>query len=96
MSKYYCFIIILSLLVTFAENPHSSVKDESVCLDCHSDMERTVPSRIHDVSGSLIEEGHQMWSCVDCHDYITNIPHEIEGEPEVDCLMCHDEVPETD
>jgi hypothetical protein len=39
-------------------------------------------------------EDHEMWSCIDCHDMITEIPHPegIDGSA-VNCTNCHDSTP---
>ena len=66
----------------------------------HEGEERDPPSnpdrpQVHNPDGGFFVEDHSMWSCVDCHDYITEIPHpeEIIGNSEVDCTNCHDEAP---
>jgi hypothetical protein len=35
-----------------------------------------------------------MFSCTDCHTDIIEIPHRAEVERGVDCLNCHEAVPE--
>lgn len=73
--------------------------DDETCLECHSDTDRTEPAdpsvpQIHNPAGGFFAEAHGMWSCVDCHDGITEIPHaEDVSEQAVDCLNCHEEVP---
>jgi hypothetical protein len=76
------------------------LSDNETCLECHADTERSAPEnsdrpRVHNDDGSLIQEDHDMWSCTDCHDYITEIPHpdEVLGS-EVECTNCHDTTPE--
>lgn len=76
------------------------LSDNATCLECHEGEERAPPSnpdvpQVHNPAGGFFVEDHDMWSCIDCHDYITEIPHpeEIIGVSEVDCLNCHEEVP---
>ena len=76
------------------------LSDNETCLECHADAERSAPEdsdrpRVHNDDGSLIQEDHDMWSCNDCHDYITEIPHpdEVLGS-EVNCENCHDTTPQ--
>jgi hypothetical protein len=75
------------------------LSDNETCLECHADTERGPPKnpdrpQVHTADGGFHVEDHEMWSCNDCHDYITEIPHpdEVLGS-EVDCTNCHDEVP---
>jgi hypothetical protein len=92
------FISVLTLgLATpvFAED----LSDNETCLECHADTERAPPKnpeqpQVHNPAGGFFVEDHDMWSCNDCHDYITEIPHpeEVLGS-EVDCTNCHDEAP---
>lgn len=74
--------------------------DNEVCLECHADEERSAPDPnstrppVHNADGSLIVEDHEMWSCNDCHTYITEIPHADEVvDMQVECTDCHDEEP---
>jgi len=77
------------------------LSDNETCLECHADTERAPPSnpdrpQVHNPEGGFFAEDHEMWSCNDCHDYITEIPHPdelIEAGNEVDCTNCHDEAP---
>lgn len=73
--------------------------DNETCMECHADTERTAPAdpnvpQIHNAEGGLNHEAHEMWSCVDCHTYVEELPH-ADGvtEQAVDCLTCHEEVP---
>lgn len=75
------------------------LSDNATCLECHADTERGPPKNpdrpaVHTADGGFHVEDHEMWSCNDCHDYITEIPHpdEVLGS-EVDCTNCHDEAP---
>jgi len=75
------------------------LSDNETCLECHADEERGPPKnpdrpQVHTADGGFNVEDHEMWSCNDCHDYITEIPHpdEVLGS-EVDCTNCHDEAP---
>jgi len=73
--------------------------DNATCLECHGDEPRTAPEnldhpRIHTDDGGFNVEDHEMWSCVDCHDMITEIPHPdgIDGTA-VNCTNCHESTP---
>ena len=79
----------------FAED----LSDNEVCMECHADEPRGAPDnpdmpRIHNEDGSFTVEDHEMWSCIDCHDMITEIPHPegIDGQA-VNCENCHDGTP---
>ena len=75
--------------------------DNATCLECHADEPRAAPEnsdrpRVHTDTGGFNVEDHEMWSCVDCHTYIVEIPHSDElvaADNEVDCTNCHDEAP---
>lgn len=75
------------------------LSDPETCLECHADGDRAPPSnpnrpQVHNPDGGFFQEAHEMWSCNDCHTYITEIPHpEGVTEMEVDCLNCHEEEP---
>jgi len=76
------------------------LSDNEVCLECHADTERSAPDpdstrpQVHKPDGSFFVEDHEMWSCNDCHTYITEIPHPDEVvDMEVDCTNCHEEEP---
>lgn len=74
------------------------LSDNSVCLDCHADMERSAPEGdkppVHTADGGFIVEAHEMWSCIDCHEAITEIPHPDEAlGAEVNCENCHESTP---
>jgi hypothetical protein len=63
---------------------------------CHADMERdTTNQRVHDPEGNVVQESHQMFACIDCHDNITEIPHPDGTKAQVDCLNCHESEPAT-
>ena len=72
---------------------------EAVLADC-PDMERAAPAdpnmvQVHDPAGGFTVEAHAMWSCVDCHSYVEELPHaEDVADQEVNCLDCHEEVPQ--
>lgn len=75
------------------------LSDNAVCMDCHADMERSAPEdadkpRIHTDDGGFIVEAHEMWSCIDCHEAITEIPHPDDAiGAEVNCENCHESTP---
>jgi hypothetical protein len=96
MSKINLLASIILLLGTSTALAQD-LGDDTVCMECHADTERSEPRRVHNADGSFVQEDHEMWMCIDCHDYITEIPHpEGVTELEVNCLSCHDEVPSTD
>ena len=75
------------------------LSDNATCLECHGDEPRAAPEnsdhpRIHTDEGGFNVEDHEMWSCIDCHDMITEIPHPegIDGTA-VNCTNCHDSTP---
>ena len=88
-------LALVSGAPVFAED----LSDNETCLECHADEERAPPSnpdrpQVHNPAGGFFVEDHDMWSCNDCHDYITEVPHPEEvTEAEVDCTNCHDEAP---
>ena len=73
--------------------------DPAVCMDCHEDGDRAGPSdpavpQVHNPEGGFFVEDHDGFACIDCHTYIVDLEHDmLEGDPQVDCLECHDEVP---
>lgn len=75
------------------------VTDDATCLDCHEGVERSAPAdpnmvQVHNPEGGFFAEAHEMWSCVDCHTYVEEIPHADDvADQAVDCLNCHAEVP---
>jgi hypothetical protein len=75
------------------------LSDNETCMECHADEPRAAPEssdhpRIHTDEGGFNVEDHEMWSCIDCHDMITEIPHPegIDGSA-VECTNCHDSTP---
>ncbi len=76
------------------------LSDNETCLECHVDEERGPPKnpdrpQVHTADGGFNVEDHEMWSCNDCHDYITEIPHPDDvGDNQVDCENCHDTTPQ--
>lgn len=80
----------------FAEE---DLTDNASCLECHADEPRAAPegsdtARVHTDDGGFAVEDHEMWSCVDCHESVTELPHAddfVAGE--VNCENCHDTTP---
>ena len=75
------------------------LSDNATCLECHADEPRAAPEgsdrpRVHTDEGGFNVEDHEMWSCIDCHDMITEIPHPegIDGSA-VNCENCHESTP---
>ena len=73
--------------------------DNATCLECHADEARAAPEnadrpRVHTDEGGFVVEDHEMWSCVDCHDYVTEVPHPDDySGGEVNCENCHESTP---
>lgn len=94
------FTLIAALMLIFvAPVVAQDLSDNETCLECHAGAERGAPDsadqpRIHNEDGSFTVEAHEMWSCTDCHDMITEIPHPegIDGQA-VNCENCHDGTP---
>ena len=79
------FLFVVAMMMSTASA--QDLSDNEVCMECHIESDPPGP-----VMG---KESHQDWSCIDCHDYIVEIPHsdDVVGA-DVDCLNCHDEVPD--
>lgn len=98
----FVLIMILPILSLGLAAPllAQDLTDNETCLECHADAERSEPAdpnmvQVHSADGGFNHEAHEMWSCVDCHTYIEEIPHpEGVGDMSVDCLNCHEEVPQ--
>lgn len=95
-------IAACALTFAFAYSPAVSAEDLSdneVCLECHADEPRAAPAdgdkpAIHSADGGFAVEDHEMWSCIDCHEYVTELPHPdgfVSGE--VNCENCHEGTP---
>jgi len=75
------------------------LSDNETCMMCHAAFVWSAPEnsdrpRNHNDDGTFIQPVHEMWSCTDCHEDIIEIPHRVEVERDVDCLNCHETVPE--
>lgn len=75
------------------------LSDNATCLECHADEPRAAPEgsdhpRIHTDEGGFNVEDHEMWSCIDCHEMVTEIPHPegMDGSA-VNCENCHEGTP---
>jgi hypothetical protein len=94
-----CLLTSIAALALAAPVVAQDLTDDATCLECHDGTERAAPAdpgmpQVHNPEGGFFAEAHEMWSCVDCHDYVAEIPHaENVAEQKVDCLNCHDEVP---
>lgn len=94
-----CLLATIAAIGFSASLAAQDVTDDATCLECHDGTERSAPAdpnmpQVHNPEGGFFAEAHEMWSCVDCHDYVTELPHaEDVGEQAVDCLNCHEEVP---
>jgi len=96
---YAAIILAVAALGFAAPAVAQDLSDDETCNECHADTERGPPKnpdrpQVHTPDGGFNVEDHEMWSCTDCHTYITEIPHpeEVLGA-EVDCTNCHDEAP---
>ena len=99
--KRSAFLLILAIITLGMTGlvVAQDLTDNETCMECHADAERAAPAdpnvpQVHNADGSFAQEAHEMWSCVDCHTYIEEVPH-ADGvtEQAVDCLNCHEEVP---
>jgi hypothetical protein len=73
--------------------------DNETCMMCHAAFEWVAPEnadrpRVHNDDGTHVQEMHGMFSCVNCHQDIAEIPHAENVERGVDCLTCHEAVPQ--
>jgi hypothetical protein len=73
--------------------------DNATCLECHADEPRAAPDgsdrpRVHTDEGGFVVQDHEMWSCVDCHESVTEVPHPEGFEAaQVNCENCHESTP---
>lgn len=97
----FIIVILLASVSLLVSGPvvAEDLSDPETCIECHEDADRAPPSnpdvpQVHNPEGGFLQEAHEMWSCNDCHTYITEIPHaEGVSEMEVNCTDCHDETP---
>jgi len=73
--------------------------DKETCMMCHAAFEWSAPEnsdrpRVHNDDGTFIQPTHEVWPCTNCHEDIMEIPHRTDVERGVDCLNCHEAVPE--
>ena len=75
------------------------LSDNATCLECHADEPRAAPEssdmpRVHTDDGGFAVEDHEMWSCVDCHESVTELPHPDDfAAAAVNCENCHETTP---
>lgn len=77
------------------------LSDNETCLECHagepySAKEGSDVPRIHTDDGGFAVEDHEMWSCIDCHENVTELPHPedyVGTGTEVNCENCHEGTP---
>ena len=83
-----------------ASPAEEDLSDNQICLDCHIDEEQVgvlevAGPQVHNPDDStLIEESHTEVACTDCHTDIQEVPHREANERTVDCLACHESIPE--
>ena len=101
LRKFAVIIVLLSAVTLFTTSTVTAedMSDNATCAECHegggSDEPMEVPgAKVHNPDGTFTQEAHEMWSCTDCHADIEEIPHKEGVERTVDCLQCHDDVPE--
>lgn len=90
--------VLLSLGLGVLVNAQD-LSDKETCLMCHASFVWTAPEnsdrpRVHNDDGSFTQPTHEMFTCTNCHQDIAEIPHVPEVERGVDCLGCHETVPE--
>ncbi len=91
-------LVLLSLGLGVLVNAQD-LSDKETCLMCHSALVWTAPEnsdrpRVHNDDGTFIQQTHEAFTCTNCHQGIAQIPHLPEVERGVDCLGCHETVPE--
>jgi len=91
--------MLILLLLFFAPLSFSQEISNDQCLDCHGDKDLTTVKQ-DTIEISLFIDNqkfshsvHGDFSCIDCHENITELPHE-ENLPHPDCNQCHDDVAE--
>jgi len=94
-------VLLGGSLTLQAENgAEEDLGDNAICLDCHVDWEQmglldVAGAQVHNPDdNSLFGEGHREMACIDCHADIQEIPHREGVERTVDCLACHEAIPE--
>lgn len=99
VSSLAAIAAILALGVSGSALAQEDLSDNATCLDCHAGETWTAPEnsdrpRVHTDEGGFFVEAHSEWSCTDCHDYITEIPHADDvTEMSVNCENCHESTP---
>lgn len=94
-----CVSFVLGIAgLSFAGDDTEDLADNETCAECHLGQEhfgllKCEGKQVHNPEdGSLIQESHTEFACIDCHFDIEEIPHK-EAERTVDCLACHEETP---
>ena len=92
-------LAVLALLGLGVPVIAQDLSDNDYCMACHVAFEWSAPEnsdrpRVHNDDGTPIQQAHEMWSCTDCHKDIAEIPHREDIDREVDCLSCHEAIPE--
>lgn len=84
-----------------ADDADVDLTDNEMCLDCHIDeehiglLEIDGPQVHNPEDGSLRNEDHAEAQCIECHvDIIQVDDHREDITRTVDCLACHEEMPE--
>lgn len=87
--------------VSAGDDEGVDLTDNEMCLDCHIDeeflglLEIDGPEVHNPEDGSLKNEDHEEAQCIECHaDIIQVEDHREDITRTVDCLSCHEEMPE--
>jgi formate dehydrogenase gamma subunit len=92
LSVYYCTILFLFIpCIAFGQEITNAE-----CMDCHSDPDLIITAEdgteltLYIDIENFSKSTHREFSCVECHDNISELPHE-EGIDRPDCNMCHED-----
>jgi cytochrome b subunit of formate dehydrogenase len=81
----FLLTLFFLILCPFTVTSHSDELKSEDCLMCHETMEPLVDKSLIDASI------HSGFECTDCHQDVTEIPHE-EVPKNVDCSSCHPDI----
>jgi len=78
-----------------AAKPAAAMLDNATCLGCHGNEGFSMPGAdgkprpLHVVKEKFELSVHAKRQCVECHQDITEIPHQKTGPLKVSCVQCH-------
>jgi cytochrome b subunit of formate dehydrogenase len=84
--------------VTFAASAADPPLDSSVCLGCHGNEGFSMPDaagkprNLHVKGDKFAKSVHGKRQCQECHQDITEIPHQAGVQHKVSCVQCHDDL----